>query len=121
MGFFSWRCAKCGQPVLNAYAVDSTTRALCKAVVLLQDRIVVGTYDGYGRIDDYEIPCGDDPVIMHECCYRNGQFRDLAPPCPDPGQGLFYSKQEIRCIHEAMKAFCAARPVQGRTATPNGR
>ena len=110
MGFFSWRCAKCNQPVLNVYAVGPDTRRLCEVVVLVGKRVISGFHDGYGRVGDYEIPCGDDPVILHRCCHCGERGRDLPRSKPDEGQGFFYTKEEVHAIHQAVLAACTPRP-----------
>lgn len=106
MGFFSWRCAKCNQAVLNVYAVEPDTRSLCEVVVLSGKRVISGCYDGYGRVGDYEIPCDDDPVILHRCCHTSEGSGDLPPSEPDSGQGFFYTEEEVRAIHQAVLASC---------------
>lgn len=102
MGFFSWCCAKCGQPVLSCQAVDSDSRHLSEAVVLTKRRVIKGTYDGYGRVNDYEIPCGEDPVMIHNCCYEGEIFGDLPESPSDEGQGFFHSREKIQAMSEAV-------------------
>ena len=57
MGFFSWRCAKSNKPVMAEVAVRGTPWEFASNVVVLfnnGDRIS-GTYDGYGRVDGFEL------------------------------------------------------------------
>ena len=57
MGFFSWKCAKSDKPVMSEYAVANSPWQFASDVVVLfrnGDRIS-GTYDGYGRVNGFEI------------------------------------------------------------------
>jgi hypothetical protein len=66
MGFFSWECECCGESIKSPYTEPEWQN---KAVVLTSGgSLIKGDYDGYGRIDDFEI---EDhlPQVYHERCW----------------------------------------------------
>ena len=99
MGFFSWECAKSKKPVMSSYAVQDTPWAFASEVVVLfndGDRIT-GTYDGYGRINGYDIlEVGEHNWRMVIERYYTGEtFDQLAPNETDQGQGYFYEDRDL--------------------------
>jgi len=99
MGFFSWQCAKTQKPVMSEYAVGAGPFGFASQVVVLfknGDRIT-GTYDGYGRVDGFELV--DHPeerwrmVIQR---YYNGEtFDELSQNKYEPGQGYFWDDEDL--------------------------
>lgn len=99
MGFFSWQCAKSNKPVMAEPAVvGSPWQFSCDVVVLFKngDRIS-GTYDGYGRVDNFELV--DHPEerwrMVIKDYYSGETFDQLAQNKYDQGQGYFYSDEEL--------------------------
>jgi hypothetical protein len=99
MGFFSWRCAKSDKPVMAEVAVRNTPWAFASGVVVLfknGDR-VRGTYDGYGRVDEFELI--DYPEerwrMVIEKFYDGETFEQLAQNKYDQGQGFFYNDGDL--------------------------
>lgn len=100
MGFFSWRCAKSDKPVMAEVAVQGTPWAFASEVVVLfknGDRIS-GTYDGYGRVDGYEL--FDQPEerwrMIIKQYYSNETFADFPKQNSwDRGQGFFYNDEDL--------------------------
>jgi hypothetical protein len=102
MGFFSWKCAKSDKPVMAEVAVQGTPCKFASKVVVLfknGDRIS-GTYDGYGRINGFEIV--DHPEehwrMVIERYYNNETFDELPKNKYDQGQGFFYSDEDLEEI-----------------------
>lgn len=99
MGFFSWKCAKSEKPVMSEYAVGGSPFEFASDVVVLfknGDRIS-GTYDGYGRVNGHEIiDYSESTWRMVIRKYHNGETFDQLPQNKhDPGQGYFYSDEEL--------------------------
>jgi len=101
MGFFSWKCAVCGLPILNGHAVAGilAARPLSQVCLFAGLTRIVGTYDGYGRIEHdagiHEIDLnGDEPCLVHQVCLSRAEQRTESEY--DPGQGFFYSDEQIR-------------------------
>jgi len=99
MGFFSWRCAKSDKPVMAEPAVNGSPWEFASEVVVLfknGDRIS-GTYDGYGRVNGFEIV--DHPEerwrMVIEKFYNGETFDQLPKNKHDRGQGYFYSDEEL--------------------------
>ena len=99
MGFFSWRCAKSDKHVMAEVAVRNTPWEFASGVVVLfknGDR-VSGTYDGYGRVDEFELI--DYPEerwrMVIEKFYDGETFEQLAQNKYDQGQGFFYNDGDL--------------------------
>ena len=99
MGFFSWQCAKSNKPVMAKVAVQGTPWAFASDVIVLfnnGDRLS-GTYDGYGRVDNFELLDYSEErwrmVIKH--FYQGETFEQLPRNKHDQGQGFFYSDEEL--------------------------
>lgn len=99
MGFFSWRCAKSDKPVMAEVAVRNTPwEFACKVIVLFKNgNKVAGTYDGYGRIDEFELLDHSDEVwrMCIERYYNGETFEELPQNKYDQGQGFFYSDEDL--------------------------
>lgn len=100
MGFFSWRCAKSDKPVMAEVAVRNTPWEFASEVVVLfknGDRIS-GTYDGYGRVDGFElIDYSEERWRMVINQYYDGEtFEQLLQNKYDQGQGFFYNDEDLQ-------------------------
>jgi len=100
MGFFSWRCAKSNKPVMAEVAVRGTPWEFASNVVVLfnnGDRIS-GTYDGYGRVDGFELI--DYPEerwrMVIDQYYDSETFEQLLQNKYDQGQGFFYNDEDLQ-------------------------
>ena len=106
MGFFSWQCAKSNKPVMAEVAVQGTPFAFASDVVVMfknGDRIS-GTYDGYGRVDGFElvdIPEERWRMVIKDY-YNNETFDELPKNKHDVGQGFFYDDSELAEIFEVL-------------------
>jgi len=99
MGFFSWQCAKSNKPVMAEVAVKGSPWQFASEVVVLfknGDRIT-GTYDGYGRVDGFEmVDYPEDRWRMVIKDFYDGEtFDQLSQNKYDRGQGFFYSDEEL--------------------------
>jgi hypothetical protein len=93
MGMFSWECRGCGKSILNELGVNKTNGWMADAVALLPDgNVLMGTYDGYGRVAGTEIHDYGEPEIYHRACWeRSGkpmEFSKASEGADD--QGWFY-------------------------------
>ena len=100
MGFFSWRCAKSNKPVMAEVAVRGTPWEFASNVVVLfnnGDRIS-GTYDGYGRVDGFELI--DYPEerwrMVIDQYYDSETYEQLLQNKYDQGQGFFYNDEDLQ-------------------------
>lgn len=129
MGFFSWRCAKCGLPVINHYAGGVGEPNLNAITVLTPDGDVLhGHYDGYGRmdVDDGPSDYGDvfdiselvewedegegveqrEPCVLHTCCYSEGDtYEEVGQSRSDPAQGFFYGPDQVEWVRDQVKRY----------------
>ena len=99
MGFFSWQCAKSNKPVMAEVAVQGTPWAFaCDVIVLFNngDRLS-GTYDGYGRVDNFELLDYSEERwrMVIKRFYQGETFEQLPRNKYDQGQGFFYSDEEL--------------------------
>lgn len=102
MGFFSWQCAKSNKPVMAEVAVQGTPWAFASQVIVLfkdGDRIT-GTYDGYGRVNNFElVDYPEERWRMVIKDYYNGEtFEELPKNKWDPAQGFFYNDEDLAGI-----------------------
>lgn len=73
MGFFSWDCRACGKSVRSAYTNAGHGQWMTKAVAVTRGGAVVhGEYDGYGRLDDFELVDAGPFTIWHLACWEHG-------------------------------------------------
>jgi len=70
MGFFSWNCNECKHPMLSDYATNEVNSWM-NTVVVVKPRgdYIIGSYDGYGRVDCYEITWDDGCCCYHHACW----------------------------------------------------
>ena len=87
---------------MSSYAVGQGPFDFASRVVVLfknGDRLS-GTYDGYGRVDGYEIvdyPESTWRMVIEQ--YYNGEtFDQLECNGHEPGQGFFYSDEDLEVI-----------------------
>ena len=77
MGFFSYLCKSCEQPLLSPYSEFGSENGWMMYGVYISpaSEVVCGVYDGYGRLDGYEFnpyattPPGPEPCVYHYACY----------------------------------------------------
>lgn len=96
MGFFSWNCTECGHSIMAPY-VDTGDLNLNKCVVLTPGgNMIKGSYDGYGRVEGFEIDWQKPVQLMHEHCWEEAEkpmeFKRASPNAE--GQGFFYDDGE---------------------------
>ena len=78
MGFFSYNCRGCLHPLLAPHAVNAVNDWMNDCVCILSDgKIVMGSYDGYGRLvvnewdDDVQTWVdGENPEAWHRACWE---------------------------------------------------
>jgi len=81
MGLFSWNCKACRHPLLAPFNTDSVNAWMNDGVAILPSgSILMGSYDGYGRLDDHDINSetvyGDEgevtgePRVFHKKCWE---------------------------------------------------
>ena len=69
MGFFSWDCESCGHPMLSPSATEDKNGWMSNCVALGENgSVLVGEYDGYGRLDGMEIDY-IKPCVYHADCW----------------------------------------------------
>ena len=99
MGFFSWKCAKSEKPVMAEVAVQGTPWSFASNVIVLfkNGNRISGTYDGYGRVDGFELV--DRPEdswrMVIERYYNGEEFEELSQNKYDQGQGFFYDDADL--------------------------
>jgi hypothetical protein len=76
MGLFSWDCKKCGRSIRHWGSTTVVSRWMAQAVCLMPNgSVVIGTYDGYGRLDSAEgqttVNRGEEhPCMYHKSCWE---------------------------------------------------
>jgi len=86
MGMFSWKCRECERSILAPHALTPTNAWMNQATAVLPTggKVVTGSYDGYGRIDNVGEGTVDintteysaagapsnDPDVYHLACWR---------------------------------------------------
>ena len=95
MGLFSWDCKHCGHPLIMPCNAESENRWMSQAVALLPNgAVLMGDYDGYGRVAGGEIHDGGEPEVYHaECWICAGsppRFTEASRNAAD--QGHFYEE-----------------------------
>lgn len=94
MGFFSWKCNHCHKEILAPYPHTKWS----EVVVLTQGgSILMGTYDGYGRVDSMDVldAC---PQFYHSHCWDEAgkPLEHTGESEPADAQGYFLSPKELR-------------------------
>jgi hypothetical protein len=100
MGLFSWECKRCSHPLLwdRATDDDGTNTWMSHAVALFPNgSVLVGDYDGYGRIGGAEIgELGDEAETYHKACWevagKPTTFTEASRSAQD--QGWFFEDGE---------------------------
>lgn len=101
MGFFSYNCKECGHPLLSQGATDPGINDwMVEAVVLTgEGSRILGEYDGYGRVGDYEIDYGEDVACLHRACWEVAEKPEYekygSPSDSASDQGFFFD-----CEHD---------------------
>jgi len=97
MGFFSWNCKQCGESIKAPYDVPEGMEWQNDCVLVREDKDpLIGEYDGYGRIDGFDLTgLPGDPELWHENCWMNEE-RPLytGPSDYADDQGFFYDYEE---------------------------
>ena len=95
MGFFSYNCNSCQHPMLSEYATNPINDWMRQVVVIEEDgTILLGEWDGYGRVDQDMVA---DP--MEVCCYHfscwliEGKPLEYKPSLNAPDQGYFFGNE----------------------------
>ena len=99
MGYFSKTCAKTNLPVV-ANSVPYDELNLVIALLPNGDKLE-GSYDGYGRINDIELPMDDWEEIKFvlKKHYNGEQYHELGESHREMGQGFFLSPAFLKlCI-----------------------
>jgi hypothetical protein len=114
MGFFSKTCSCCGYSITSEYVRFSTeeiSAAFSRVVWLSPKAIIIGSYDGYGRIlntnigididegyEDWNHFLDDGSVLMHEFCWEKIGSPLWSASMPPAGwaadQGYFIDNQK---------------------------
>lgn len=69
MGMFSWNCKCCGHPALSPEATNEKNRWMSNVVFVESDgSILIGEYDGYGRVNGRE--SDGTPDVYHKACWK---------------------------------------------------
>lgn len=92
MGFFSWNCKHCGKEVLAPYPYTKWSQAVA---ISPDNEVVMGVYDGYGRIED---DLHDDVEIYHAHCWEEiGSPMEYSGPSDYAnGQGYFIDSETLQ-------------------------
>jgi len=72
MGFFSWDCKVCGHPMLSVYALEDKNAWMNDVVMLTNENMLAGSYDGYGRVGNGEdlTEYDADRECYHKLCWE---------------------------------------------------
>jgi hypothetical protein len=92
MGFFSWNCKGCEESIKAPYDIPENIKWQNDCVVIMEDEsFVTGCYDGYGRIDDFEIMEESEPSLWHKRCWEKaGKPKYTGASNHAADQGFFY-------------------------------
>lgn len=96
MGFFSQLCKGCEHPLLSVYSVNQINYWMLNAVAVTPEgSVIIGEYDGYGRIGDYEYAIGGTNTVWHQACWKQAgsphDYQGASAHAPD--QGYFFDKE----------------------------
>lgn len=100
MGFFSWRCIRCGRSLLSMHATlrGKVDNDWMKHVVVMENNgtQLIGEYDGYGRVNEKDINWQNgDPCCYHYACWRKAGQPSYGPPSPSAeDQGFFFDEED---------------------------
>lgn len=102
MGFFSDLCIECGHPALSVWAANEINDWMIQVVVIIPSStpdyppsIVIGEYDGYGRVNDMDVVGSFEETLYHLACWRKaGQPMEYRGPSKfAPDQGYFFNDE----------------------------
>ncbi len=102
VGFFSQDCIECGDSVIAPYDMPVLLEWQNSAVCITpRGSILIGEYDGYGRVDGHEQAIWADNTVYHLRCWeaagRPLEYR--GPSLPSDDQGYFYDRTGRRlCV-----------------------
>ena len=109
MGLFSWNCKKCGHSIKSPYNIPTGWEYMGQAVFLREGHEpMIGEYDGYGRIDEYDLQQGDygsNLELWHKVCWENaGKPEYTGDSEYSDDQGYFYDDPSEEETMEAIDA-----------------
>jgi hypothetical protein len=101
MGFFSWNCNECGHPMLSRYATNDVNSWMNDVVIVrAKGDTIHGSYDGYGRVDCYEIAWDDGCCCYHEACWiKAGMPMEWKESEHSDDQGFFFDESDHNMRH----------------------
>ena len=90
MGFYSWDCEHCGESLKAPYDCEPPWQN--KGVAICANgSIIIGGYDGYGKLDDFNITDAHATVYHHKCWVDADKPTDWKGESPGAAdQGFFY-------------------------------
>lgn len=100
MGFFSKTCAKTHLPVLSSMREEP--RLSIVAALLPNGTVVIGDYDGYGRVNGQDVRELDGEWIWEKVKfilrqhYDGEKYEDVGPSHDERAQGWFMADEFIR-------------------------
>jgi len=114
MGFFSWDCKVCGHSLLSPYSTNHLNDWMANVVVIEEDgSILVGEYDGYGRVNGNDIG-SNAPQCYHRKCWelagRPSQYTEASAGALD--QGYFFDDEHDVPEPKTFKEAIASRPTR---------
>jgi|SaaInlV_165m_DNA_1040744.scaffolds.fasta_scaffold29491_2 hypothetical protein len=72
MGFFSFNCKCCGHPMLQPCATEKLNKWMSDCIVITDDgSILMGEYDGYGRVGEHEPISPECGAWYHKACWNS--------------------------------------------------
>ncbi len=99
MGFFSWNCKGCNYSIKSEYGLPKDLSYMKEAVYLTPNgSVVIGEYDGYGRINDkgceteIDWESGEAELWHRKCWEKAGKPSYEGPSTDAEDQGYFYDR-----------------------------
>lgn len=125
MGLFSWNCCGCQESVKSPYDIDKPWQNL--AVVVTPNEVITGSYDGYGRVGDFDVYAEYEHLVtgdreelwkgvlwFHARCFEYGSRGFNAKgSSPAEDQGHFYVRKgtSIEVLKPSHPVALVERPV----------
>jgi hypothetical protein len=105
MGLFSWNCKKCDHSIKVAPTPDGWQYMNEATYLKPNGSVVIGEYDGYGRIDGCEIDWeSGEPEVWHKRCWENaGKPSYTGPSKHADDQGYFYNSPTEEEMKQAIQ------------------
>tara|TARA_S200002703_G_C3781584_1_gene240830 strand:- start:765 stop:1058 length:294 start_codon:yes stop_codon:yes gene_type:complete len=95
MGFFSWNCKGCGESIKAPCDIPKTMMWQNYCVVLLPNgSVIIGSYDGYGRVEGWEYEDGEHEMWHKQCWHSADKPSYSGPSQHASDQGFFYDDPE---------------------------